>query len=91
MSCVIKPSDLAESYRMAGLKNVNRERIEQALGFPPNMQDDPTKVTASWSFTVDGVPCAVWDYKGSFNAGRASAYGPIEALVKVFGANNVTD
>jgi hypothetical protein len=85
MKPVIKPSDSASSHRTGSLIHVDRKLITKLLGFAPNVEDDPDKVTASWAFTVDGVECAVWDYKGSFKYKRASTFGPIEALEKVFG------
>ena len=82
----IKPfAGFVASYREHGLKDVDEKTIEEALGFPPNQSDDADKVTASWAFTVDGELCAVWDYKGSFLIKRASAFGPKNALMKVFG------
>lgn len=84
---VIKPSNGGGSHRTGTLCVVSESIITKILGFKPNVDDDPDKVTASWSFTVDGVPCAVWDYKGSFEYGQASTYGPHEALRRVFGAN----
>ena len=37
------------------------------------------KVKHEWQFTVDGVPCAIWDYYGV----RWSAFGPAEAFAKI--------
>lgn len=41
---------------------------------------DPYKVTHEWNFTVDGVYCSIWDYKGT----RWSTYGPREIFEKLF-------
>lgn len=40
-------------------------QIVKVLGFEPNVThlDDPSKVKASWGFTVDGVHCGIWCYK----------------------------
>ena len=42
------------------------------LGFAPNVTDDPAKASHSWGFTVDGVRCAVWSYRGSVQIGTWS-------------------
>ena len=65
--------------------NLTPGDVTRMIGFPANVKDDPDKVKRSWGFTVDGERCGVWDYKGS----RWSAWGPLEALQKVFGAENV--
>ena len=57
--------------------------VTRILGFAANCSDDPDKVQNSWGFTVDGVRCGVWDYKGF----KFSTFGPADALKKVFGAN----
>jgi hypothetical protein len=82
---LIKRCESQGSYREGTVTNVTRRKITQLLGFPPNVDDDAKKVTASWAFTVDGQYCAVWDYKGSFKYKLASCYGPHDALTKVFG------
>jgi hypothetical protein len=54
--------------------------ITKILGFEPNVLDDPYKVKYSWGFTVDGVRCGIWDYKGD----RWSFFGPEEVAKKLF-------
>lgn len=61
--------------------------IKEKLGFGANRDDDTSKVKHSWSFTVNGKQCAIWDYKGS----RWSTFGPREAFVKIFGEDNVEE
>lgn len=64
------------------------EQITDVLGFPPNIADDPDKVTASWGFTVDGIHCGIWDY----NDERWSVYDPHNVLPALFATaeqNNV--
>lgn len=56
-------------------------RISRVLGFPPNVVDDPHKVTASWAFTVDGHYVAIWDYCGK----RWSTLDPAGVLPALFG------
>lgn len=69
---------------LSGLSVADVTRI---LGFKANCEDDPDKVKNSWGFTVDGVRCGVWDYKGSQHAKQFSTFGPAEVLKKVFGDN----
>ena len=54
--------------------------ITEILGFEPNVDDDPDKVENSWGFTVDGVRCAIWDYKGC----QWSTFGPAEIFETLF-------
>lgn len=56
------------------------EMISETLGFGPNIEDDPWKVTHSWGFIADGHLCAIWDFKGS----RWSTYGPGHVLKQLF-------
>ena len=61
------------------------ETIVAKLGFEPNVKEDKTKVTHSWSFEVDGVHCAIWDYRGI----PWSTFGPREKFIKIFGSEFV--
>lgn len=90
MSPRIEPVEEYGQGRTGGLHNITAEGITARLGFPPNQDDDPAKVVNSWGFTVDGVRCAVWDYRGSHLDGRFSTWGPREALAKVF-SEHVTE
>lgn len=81
----IKAVDKVGPHKTSTIEGVTREEIEALLGFPANCQDDPDKVRWSWGFEVDGVYCAIWDYKESADYNQWSAYGPKEALKKVFG------
>lgn len=78
----IKPINTAGSYKTGILSSdISVEKIAEILGFPPNIYDDPDKVEHSWGFTVDGVICGIWDYKGY----RWSTYGPKSVFDKLFG------
>lgn len=81
----ILPAPAGQTHRTGTLRDVTAGEIEEKLGFAPNVEDDPYKVTVSWAFTVDGEFCAIWDYKGSLDFGQVSTYGPEAALRKVFG------
>ena len=71
---------------MGTIAGLTAELFETKIGFPPNVRDDPNKVRHSWSFTVDGAHCAVWDYKGSEQRLVFSCWGDRKALARVFGA-----
>ena len=60
---------------------LTKQQISKALGFKPNVKDDPSKVKASWGFTYDGERCGIWDYYGS----RWSTFGPAHVFVALFG------
>jgi len=80
----IKPINKAGSHRTGDLSGFTKKEITKILGFEPNIQDDPYKVTASWGFTVDGVACGIWDYKGSAVYKEWSTYDPANVLDKIF-------
>jgi hypothetical protein len=82
---IIKPVNEAGDSCNVRIEGLSVAQITKRLGFKPNVQDDPYKVKNSWGFTVDGVRCGVWDYKGSEKYNAFSAFGPDEALRKVFG------
>ena len=82
---VILPVDETGDSRTATIEGLTVAEIAEKLGFKPNCEDDPYKVVNSWGFTVDGERCGVWDYKGSHHFKSFSAWGPMEALKKVFG------
>lgn len=73
----VTPEQVNGSHRMFGLSSsLTKDDIEKVLGFKPNIDDDPDKVTSSWGFRVkfsdgDHDRGAIWDYKGS----RWSAFG----------------
>jgi hypothetical protein len=82
---VIVPVNKMGDCRTGGLSNITVAEINDLLGFEPNVADDPYKVKYSWGFTVDGVRCGIWDYKGSAKYKQFSTWGPAETLKKVFG------
>lgn len=78
---IVKPISLSGSHKTGSLpSSLSQQDIEAVLGFPPNIDDDADKVTASWGFTVDGEECGIWDYKGS----RWSVYDPKHKLSALF-------
>jgi len=84
---VVLPVDEAGDHAQYTIKGLSASQIKSIIGFPANCKDDPYKVKYSWGFTVDGVRCGVWDYKGSYKDNYFSAFGPIETLKKLFGDN----
>lgn len=87
----ITPNDNIISGKTGTLKNTSYAQIEQVLGFPPNVKDDPYKVAHSWGFEIDGHPCAIWDWKGSWEADVWSIHDPHHVLYKLFGLANVEE
>lgn len=78
-------------HRTGGLDNITAKQIKDIVGFKANGEDDPDKVKYCWAFSMDGKPCAVWDYKGSHKYKQFSTWGPSEALKLVFGEYFLAD
>lgn len=77
---IIQMIDQAGHCKTGSLPNtITPEQIVAVLG-PPNVKDDPDKVTHSWGFLLDGAECGIWDYKGS----RWSTYGPADKIAALF-------
>jgi len=83
----IEPVDQLGDSRTGSLEDLSYADICRILGFKPNLRDDPDKVRYSWGFTVDGVRCGIWDYKGSHRSNRWSTFGSAETLRAVFGTH----
>jgi hypothetical protein len=80
----IVPINKPGAHRTGEISGYAKVDIDKILGFKPNVLDDPDKVKYSWGFTVDGVECGIWDYKGSYKARVYSTYGPDEVFAKLF-------
>ena len=87
----IKPTEIKESWKTGSLNpGLTVEDINTALGFGPNMDDDPIKVKYYWGFKAripsfkkgksEWVECAIWDYKGV----RWSTFGPLTVFKTLF-------
>ncbi len=85
----IVPAALWSTYRQGSIIEVSKLDIIDTLGFPPNVEEDPTEVECSWEFTVDGIPCAIWGYRGRTCFDLYSTYGPEEIFIKLFGPDHV--
>jgi hypothetical protein len=71
-------------------ENITPKQITAALGFPPNVNDDPDKVRHSWGIELrheDGrtARAGIWDYKGS----RWSVYDPSGLLAAYLAAYHI--
>lgn len=81
----IKPVNVVDSHKTGEIYGLDKAGIVRLLGFEPNVPSDPFKVKYRWTFTVNGKPCAVWDWKDSHMKSTWSAYGPHSMLTEVFG------
>ena len=72
-------------YKTGEIVGKTAEEISSKLGFQPNCDDDEEKVTNSWGFKADEVPCAIWDYKGSHLFKQFSTFGPDRVFRELFG------
>ena len=86
---IIKPAQIAMTYRTGTIKNYTYNQIVEILGFAPNVNDDPKKVVNSWAFTVDGFEAAIWDYDNSHFVGCWSIYDPHNVLGHLFVVENI--
>jgi hypothetical protein len=80
----IMPISAVGPYRTGSIKGYSAKKISEILGFEPNVQDDPDKVSHSWGFLADGRQCGIWSYKGSEMALIFSTYGPQEVFDQLF-------
>lgn len=87
----IIPSRERSAYgRTGGLNSVlSINDINAALGFraQQNKPSSDNKTTRCWTFTVNGISCSIWDYKGY----RWSTSGPHYILQAIFGENYTAD
>lgn len=81
---IVPDPSLAGERATASLVRITAGEISRRLGFEPNRADDKTD-DLSWGFSVDGVHCGVWSFKGSHRLGIWSTFGPREALAEIFG------
>jgi hypothetical protein len=88
----IRPVDVPGDRHTGTLRHISPAEIERILGFPPNVtHDDAERCEFSWGFTVDGVRCGVWSYRGSERHGWFSTWGPRDTLRAVFGRDRAGD
>jgi hypothetical protein len=70
--------------RTGEIKGYTATQISRILGFTPNVDDDPDKVSHSWGFLADGRQCGIWSYRGSEHVRIFSTYGPREVFDQLF-------
>ena len=78
---ILPANNVSGSCKKGQLNDVTATEISKVLGFKPNTIGDEDKVKYQWTFTVDGIGCEIWDYKGSYKYNYYSFYGP-EAIGK---------
>jgi len=71
-------------YKTGSLSGVTKAQLVAILG-EPNIDDDESKVTASWGFEFNGVCGAVWDYYSSGQSNCWSTFGPDHIFETLFG------
>jgi len=81
-----KDDKFHSSFRTGCIRPIDHKDITKILGFR-GTQGDPDKVKREWRFTVDGIPCAIWDYKDSHKAPyyQYSCYMPALIGTQLFG------
>lgn len=81
--------DLYQGGRTGTIKGLTIGGVSDLLGVKATRVkagEGDGKVTVKWHFLVDGVPCQVWDYKGSLkHHGELSFGGPPVLGHVVFG------
>lgn len=86
---LIQPVDVPGDRRQHTLIRLVTGGISARLGFSPNVDEGDRRL--SWGFTVDGERCGVWSSAaGPCSMGLWSAFGPLDKLVEVFGAEHVS-
>lgn len=80
----IMPISEPGCHRTGEICGYTADQISSILGFAPNVQDDPDKVSHSWGFLADGIQCGIWSYKGSEKYNNFSTYGPKNVFDTLF-------
>jgi hypothetical protein len=81
---IVPTTKFISSYRTGTISGYTKTEIDTILGFKSNVDDDHDKVKYSWGFTINGVECAIWDYKGSYRSRIYSTFGPNEFFEALF-------
>lgn len=86
----ILPANLNSFHKTGQLNNLSKADITKKLGMPPTdfgPDGDDGKVLHEWTFTADGVECAIWDWKGSSYGRQHSTFGPNQVFAVLFGTD----
>jgi hypothetical protein len=81
----IKPAPRFATGKTGSLRGIDRRSIERRLGLKATPVDGDGKVTLEWSFTIEGSPCMIWNYKGADQHGYWSFSGSALLMRMVFG------
>ena len=74
---ITKAKEFISSFRTGVITGMSKNVIDSVLSIKgKKVKSGDGKVTIEWQFHVDGVPCAIWDYKGSAKYNQYSAYMP---------------
>lgn len=81
------PADRAwpGSRRTGSLSHTGEHVITDRLGFEPTRHAVEEVSDQEWNFSVDGIPCAIWDWHGAGRLGMWSTFGPAEVFAAIFG------
>ncbi len=84
---ITKAKEFISSFRTGIITGMSKDGIDSVVGFKGNkIKSGDGKVTIEWRFDVDGIPCAIWDYKGSAKDNQYSVYMPATIGSTLFGA-----
>lgn len=72
---IAKATRFHSSFRTGSIVPIKHTEITKILGIAPDKVNND-KVKKEWRFLVDGIPCAIWDYKGSHKFNQYSCYMP---------------
>lgn len=71
--------------RTGSLAYTGEGDISARLGFQPTRHSVEGISDQEWLFTVDGVQCAIWDWRGAGRHGCWSTFGPASVFAALFG------
>jgi hypothetical protein len=84
---ITKAKEFISSFRTGIITGMSKNVIDSVLLIKgKKVKSGDGKVTIEWRFDVDGVACAIWDYKGSAKYDQYSAYMPAIIGRALFGA-----
>jgi hypothetical protein len=90
----IRTDDFISSHRQGIIVDISVKEIDAVLGFKHRYltpDEGDGKVKHDWRFHVDGVACAIWDYKGSERYGQFSYFGPAQTFKDLFGGKAIDE
>ena len=89
---IIKANKFFSSSRTGIITGLSKNVINSILSIKGSrVKSYDSKVTVEWRFHAEGVPCAIWDYKGSAKENQYSVYMPAVIGQSLFGSNFTAD